>query len=116
VSSANVPPGCSTLATFAQPTEGSIQWNAVAEKAAANSPSGSSSSSKRPIRKVTFGLPPIRRRATSIIRSPGSTASTCSPRAASTSVSLPVPQPISSTADPEPSVAIEHAASTISAG
>jgi hypothetical protein len=103
-----------TLATFAQPTEGSISGTP--------SPEGGGEffvrqpSLKRPIRKVTCGLPPTRRRATSIIRSPGSTASTCSPRPASASVSFPVPQPISSTADPEPSVAIEHAASTISAG
>ena len=48
------------------------------------------------------GVPPTRRRATSIIRSPGSTASTCSPAPASASVSFPVPQPISSTARPRP--------------
>ena len=112
-SSANVPPGRSSRATFAQPTRGSTQWNAVAENAASKAPAGSSTSSKRPRWNVT-GASPTARRATASIPSPGSTASSRKPRCARSRVSLPVPQPTSSTRDDASSPA--QATSTRSRG
>ena len=112
VSSANAPPGRSSRATLAQPTAGSTQWNAVAEKTESYAPAGSSTSSKRPRWKVTAS--PTDLRATSIIAGPGSTASRRNPRCASSRVNLPVPQPTSSTR--APSVRPAQARSTSAAG
>ena len=54
VSSASTPPGSRCDADLRQPTAGSTQWNAVAEKSAAKS-AGSSTSSNRPTWNVTRG-------------------------------------------------------------
>jgi hypothetical protein len=57
-----------------------------------------------------------RRRATSIMFEPGSTASTRNPQATNSSVSFPVPDPTSITRAPAPRPASSTAALTISCG
>ena len=86
MSRARIPAGRTRPATFTQPTDGSIQWKAVAENAASKVDAGSATSSKRPRWKLTAS--PARRRASAIMFAPGSTASTTSPRSTSASVSF----------------------------
>ncbi len=99
VSSASRPPGSSTRATLAQPTSGRPSGTPSPRRprrrrASARAASSNVAPARRSRRPSTRASP----RAASIRLAPGSTACTRRPRWTSSSVSLPVPQPISSTA------------------